>query len=89
MKRVLSVSVMDQNLTVRSEAGEGEVARVSEYVNQKIQEVRRKSHGVSPLTAALLACMNIANECLALKEVQVQAGLKIRELIGEVNSHAL
>lgn len=89
MKRVLSVSVMDQNLTVRSEADEGEITRVSEYVNQKIQEVRRRSHGVSPLTAALLACMNIANECLSLKEIQGRAGQKIRELIGEINSHAL
>lgn len=85
----MTVSVLDQNLTVRSDSGEDQLTRVSEYVNQKICDVTAKTKSASTLTAALLACMNIANEYLQLRDVQAQTQHKVRELVGLIDSQGL
>jgi len=89
MKKVMTVSVLDQNLTVRSDSNEDQLTRVSDFVNQKIREVTSKAKNASTLTAALLACMNIANEYLQLREAQAEAQNKVRELVGLVASQGL
>lgn len=81
----MTVSVMDQRLTVRSDSDEEELARVSAYVNRKIGEVADRTRNPSALTSALLACMNIARDYLQLSQRQEQASCKIRELIGEID----
>jgi cell division protein ZapA len=90
-KRSFAVSILNQRLTVRSDADEGYVKEVASFVNERIQEAIERNKTASTLTAALLACLNIADELFRgrrMKEARsVRAAQKVRDLIGLIATH--
>jgi cell division protein ZapA (FtsZ GTPase activity inhibitor) len=90
MKSV-AVSILNQKLTVRTDADEPYVKEVAGFVSGKIQEVMDRTKSASTLTAALLACLNIADELFRYKEGRkassFKAANKVRDLIGFISSH--
>ena len=91
MKKPTTVSILNQKLTVRSDADDRHVNEVAAYVTQKVQEVITRTKSASTLTASLLACLNIADELFQFKEGRKTSKLKVadkvRDLIGLINSH--
>lgn len=89
MKKAHSVSILNQRLVVRSEATEAHVEQVAQLVNSKIQEVMEGMKTASTLNAALLTCLNLADELLNLREGEGQAkakvAKKIRDLIRRID----
>lgn len=79
------VSILNQKLTLRSDADDQYVNQVAGFVTNKIEEVMEKTKTVSTYTATLLACLNIADELFHYKEAKealsVKAAKKIKELI--------
>ncbi|MDO8644687.1 MAG: cell division protein ZapA [bacterium] len=68
MKKDVEISLLNQKLTVRTEAEPEHVSRVARFVNEEIGKVEKGDKKVSSLNLALLACMNIADEYLCFKE---------------------
>ena len=58
---VVEVNILEQKLLVKSEDGEEHVKMVVDYLNSKIEEVKKNSKAVSTLNVALLAAMNITD----------------------------
>lgn len=76
---------------VRSDGDEDYVNRVAGHVDRRIQEVMERTKTASTLTAALLACLNIADELLRSQEGQVttskKTAVKIRDMIRLIDAH--
>lgn len=68
MKRAVDVEIMGQKFTIRSDAEEGYILKVAEYVDGKIDEAVKKSRPLGRTNLAMLAALNIADEYHRLKE---------------------
>ena len=60
MKKTVNVEIMGQTFTVSSDAEEGYVRKVAEYVDGKIREVLKTGRPVAKSSVAMLAALNIA-----------------------------
>ncbi|MBI2346475.1 MAG: cell division protein ZapA [Deltaproteobacteria bacterium] len=91
MKRTIEVNIMGQKFLVRSDSDEGYVNRVAQYVNEKVEEIARKTQSVPSLNVAILAAMNIADEFMRLREKKTQTfqavEKRIRQLIELIDLH--
>ncbi len=77
---VVEVNILEQKLLVKSEDGEEHVKMVVDYLNSKIEEVKKNSKAVSTLNVALLAAMNITDDYFEAKERVVKLEGRAREL---------
>lgn len=77
---VVEVNILEQKLLVKSEDGEEHVKMVVDYLNSKIEEVKKNSKAVSTLDVALLAAMNITDDYFEAKERVVKLEGRAREL---------
>lgn len=68
MKKALDVEILGQKFTISSDAEEGYMLRVADYVDGKMQEVMRASKPVTKSNVAMLAALNIADEYHRLKD---------------------
>jgi cell division protein ZapA len=59
-----------QELSVLSDSGDDHVARVVEYVNEKVEEIRKNTNNFNTLNIAILAALNIADEYLTSKSIE-------------------
>ena len=67
MKERFHIQILGQEFNVVSDSGEEHVARVVKYVNEKVEEIERKSSNINSLNVAILAALNIADEYLKSK----------------------
>ncbi|RMG71384.1 MAG: cell division protein ZapA [Nitrospirae bacterium] len=58
----VEINILGQTYKIKGDASEEYIREVARYVEGKIKEVLEKSPGTSPLKAAILAAMNIADE---------------------------
>ncbi len=68
MKKALDVEILGQKFTISSDAEEGYMLKVADYVDGKMQEVMRASKPVAKSNVAMLAALNIADEYHRLKD---------------------
>jgi cell division protein ZapA len=68
LKHAVQVSILGQHYTVRSEASPDEVAKVVDFVNEKIFEVTATGRVTDSLNVAVLALLNLAGTHLRLQE---------------------
>lgn len=61
-KRQLRIDVLGASFTIQSEESAEHLARVSAYLREKVEEVKARYSFATPLTLALLAALNIADE---------------------------
>lgn len=73
------IQILGQKYTIKGEAEEKHMKEVALYVDSKIKEVLRKSPGMSPLNASILAALNIAGEYYSLKKEQENVTRNIAE----------
>lgn len=71
MKQAVSVTILGQHITLKSEAPPEEVREVAAFVNAKVAEVMAGGRTVDTQNAAILALLNVAGLYLRLRE---QAG---------------
>ena len=67
-ERLVEIKVFGQMYTVKSDAEEDHVQEVARYVNEKMEEVLKKTKSVSTLNVAILTALNIADDLLREKE---------------------
>ncbi len=68
MKKALDVEILGQKFTISSEAEEGYMLKVADYVDGKMQELMQASKPVAKSNVAMLAALNIADELHQLKD---------------------
>ena len=73
-KRPITLSVAGQKLALRTDADEGYVARLAEFVDTRVKETAAARGGVASYEVALLTALNIADELL--RERAARAGLR-------------
>jgi cell division protein ZapA len=68
MKRALDVEILGQKFTISSDAEEGYILKVAEYVDEKMQELLRSTKPTVKSNIPMLAALNIADEYHRLKD---------------------
>ncbi len=61
-KRQLRVDILGASFTIQSDESAEHLERVSAYLREKVAEVKARYAFATPLTLALLAALNIADE---------------------------
>jgi cell division protein ZapA len=67
-KKALDVEILGQKFTISSDAEEGYMLKVADYVDGKMQELMRASKPVAKSNVAMLTALNIADEYHRLKD---------------------
>ena len=67
-ERLVEIKVFNQTYTVKTDAAESHIQEVARYVNEKMEEVLKKTKTVSSLNVAILTALNIADDYLKEKE---------------------
>lgn len=67
MKKSYHINILGQNLSVMHDSGDDYVAEVIRYVSDKVQAIQKGATGSSPLTVAILAALDIADDYFMLK----------------------
>jgi cell division protein ZapA len=73
-KRQLRIDVLGTSFVIQSDESPEHLARLSTYVKAKIEEVKSRYSFADPLTVALLAALNIADEMFKSREGRDPAG---------------
>lgn len=67
-KRQLRIEVLGTSFTIQSDESAEHLARLSTYVKAKIEEVKARYTFADPLTVAVLAALNIADDMFKSRE---------------------
>ncbi len=67
-KRQLKVDLLGATFVIQSEESPEHLTRLSGYVKSRIEEVRKRYPFAEPLTVAVLAALNIADEMFKIRE---------------------
>ena len=70
-ERLVEIKVFGQTYTVKTEAEEDHIQKVAQYVNEKMDEVLKKTRSISTLNVAILTALNLADDLLKEREVRV------------------
>jgi cell division protein ZapA len=70
-ERLVEIKVFGQAYTVKADAEESHIQEVARYVNEKMEEVLKKTRSVSTLNVAILTALNLADDLLKEKEKRV------------------
>jgi cell division protein ZapA len=70
-ERLVEIKVFGQNYTVKTEAGEEHIQEIARYVNEKMDEVLKRTKSVSTLNVAILTALNIADDLLKEREKRI------------------
>jgi cell division protein ZapA len=73
-KRQLRIDVLGTSFVIQSDESPEHLARLSSYVKAKIEEVKSRYSFADPLTVALLAALNIADEMFKSRDGRDPAG---------------
>jgi cell division protein ZapA len=66
-ERLVEIKVFGQTYTVKTDAEEDYIQEIAKYVNEKMEEVLKKTKSVSTLNVAILTALNIADDLLKEK----------------------
>ena len=80
MKRALEVEILGQKFTISSDAEEGYMLKVADYVDGKMQELAQSPKPVAKANVAMLAALNIADEYHRLKETHEAVLSRLNQL---------
>ena len=67
-ERLVEIKVFGQTYTVKTDAEEDYIQEVTRYVNEKMDEVLKKTRSVSTMNVAILTALNIADDLLKERE---------------------
>jgi cell division protein ZapA len=75
----VEVFILGQKYTIKGDAPEEYIRQLAEYVTGKIREISDASPTITPLKAAILASVNIADELHKLKNEEEDVAKSIEE----------
>ncbi len=75
----VEVTILGQKYTIKGDAKEEYIKGLASFVDEKLKEVYNSSPGISPLKAAILTSLNIADELHKFKDAQESIAKNIEE----------
>ena len=75
----IEVNILGQNYTIKGDASEEHMKKLAAFVDSKLKEVHGSAPNITPLKAAILASLNIADELYRLKDEHEKATVGIEE----------
>ncbi|MEJ2683961.1 MAG: cell division protein ZapA [Candidatus Sulfobium sp.] len=75
----VEVTILGQKYTLRGDAQEEYIRKLAAFVDGKLKEVYSSSPSITPLKAAILASLNIADELHKLQEAEESIAKNIEE----------
>ena len=75
----IEVTILGQKYTVKGDAPEDYMKKLAAFVDDKLMEVYNNSPNITPLKAAILASLNIADELQKLRDAQENLTRNIEE----------
>ena len=75
----VEVTILGQKYTIKGDAPEDYIKGLASFVDGKLKEVYNASPGISPLKAAILASLTIADELHKFKEAHENITKNIEE----------
>jgi cell division protein ZapA len=89
-ERLVEIKVFNQTYTVKTDAEEDHIQEVARYVNEKMEEVVKKTRSVSTLNVAILTALNIADELLREKGKRIallqEVEMKSKDLAEKIDT---
>ena len=89
-ERTVEIKVFGQTYSVKTDAEEDHIQAVAKYVNDKIEEITKKTRTVSSLNVAILTALNIADDLLREKETRMailrEVGVKSKDLADKISA---
>jgi cell division protein ZapA len=88
-ERLVEIKIFGQTYTVKTDAEEDYIQEVAKYVNEKMEEVLKKTKSVSTLNVAILTALNIADDLLKEKEKRIsllrEVEAKSKDLVEKID----
>jgi cell division protein ZapA len=88
-ENLVEIKVFGQTFTVKTDSEESHILEVAQYVNDKIEEILKKTRTVSSLNVAILAALNVADDLLKERERRKallrEVGMKSRDLVEKID----
>lgn len=75
----VEVTILGQKYTIKGDADEEYIRKLAAFVDGKLKEVYSASASITPLRAAILASLNIADELHKLQEAEESIARNIEE----------
>lgn len=87
-RRSVAVRIAGHEYKIRSDGDDDGLIRIAGYVDQAMHRVRERTGTVDSLDVAVLTCLNLAREILAIHEHRAGAGAeeRLRGLIERIES---
>lgn len=73
------VYLLGKKYTIKGEAPEEHIQKLSHYIDEKLKEVCGKYPNIAPMNALILATFNIADEVFKMKEEQEDFARHVEE----------
>ena len=88
-ENLVEIKVFGQTFTVKTDSEEAHVQAVARYVNEKMDEILKKTRTVSSLNVAILTALNIADDLMREKERRIallrEIGMKSKDLVEKID----
>ena len=69
MAGYIKINILGKEYSIKSDVEENYVNQITEYLNQKVEEVLKTTKTVATLNVIILAAMNIANDYFQMKNL--------------------
>ena len=69
MAGYIKINILGKEYSIKSDVEENYVNQITEYLNQKVEEVLKTTKTVATLNVLILAAMNIANDYFLVKNL--------------------
>jgi len=86
VKKSYEVSILNQKITIKSDADERYIQKVADYVNKKIYDIVNHTKSVSTLNVAILTALNLADDLFKLNDMKKEKNLLFEKKIKNILS---
>jgi cell division protein ZapA len=88
-ENLVEIKVFGQIFTVKTDSEEAHIQEVARYVNEKMDDIVKRTRSVSSLNVAILTALNIADDFLKEKEKRLtllrEVGMRSKDLVEKID----
>ena len=84
MAEYIKINILGKEYSIKSDVEENYVNQITEYLNQKVEEVLKTTKTVATLNVLVLAAMDIANDYFQVRNLREELTDKVEEKSGSL-----
>ena len=86
---LIEIKVLGQTFTVKTDADENRMQEIARFVNEKMDDLLKRTKTVSSLNVAILTALNIAEDFMKEREKRLallkEIGMKSKDLVERID----